>query len=66
MPTRQTVPRLEALGYVVRSLWGFHVIYGSHGEYGNGQSHDKNTILILLVHVTMINSFLTLLSLYCK
>ena len=32
MPTRQTVPRLEALVYAVRSLWGFHVIYG--GEKG--------------------------------
>ena len=38
MPTRQTVPRLEALAYAVRSLWGFHVIYGGagHGKYGNG------------------------------
>ena len=25
MPTRQTVPRLA---YAVRSLWGFHVVYG--------------------------------------
>ena len=38
MPTRQTVPRLEALAYAVRSLWGFHVIYGGacHGEHGDG------------------------------
>ena len=38
MPTRQTVPRLEALAYAVRSLWGFHVIYGgaSHEEHGDG------------------------------
>ena len=27
MPIRQTVPRLEALAYAVRSLWSFHVIY---------------------------------------
>ena len=38
MPTRRTVPRLEALAYAVRSLWGSHVIYGGagHEEDGNG------------------------------
>ena len=38
MPTRRTVPRLEVLAYAVRSLWGFHVIYGGagHGKHGDG------------------------------
>ena len=38
MPTRQTVLRLEAFAYAVRSLWDFHVIYGEagHGKDGNG------------------------------
>ena len=38
MTTRQTVPRLEAFAYAVRSLWGFHAIYGGagHGKLGDG------------------------------
>ena len=38
MTARQTVPRLEAFAYAVRSLWSFHVIYSGagHGELGDG------------------------------
>ena len=38
MTARQTVPRLEAFAYAVRSLWDFHVIYGEagHGKLGDG------------------------------
>ena len=38
MTARRTVPRLEAFAYAVRSLWGFHVIYGGagHGKLGGG------------------------------
>ena len=42
MTTRRTVPRLEAFAYAVRSLWGFHVIYGEtgHGNLEMDRSHD--------------------------
>ena len=38
MTARQTVPRLKAFAYAVRSLWGFHVIYDGtgHGKLGDG------------------------------
>ena len=42
MTARQTVPRLEAFAYAVRSLWGFQVIYGEtgHGNLEMDRSHD--------------------------
>ena len=49
MPTRRTIPRLEALAYAVRSLWGFHVIYGGagHRDMGMGRSHDIWLVLLI-------------------
>ena len=43
MTARRTVPRLEAFAYAVRSLWGFHVIYGEtgHGNLEMDRSHDR-------------------------
>ena len=43
MTARQTVPRVEAFAYAVRSLWGFHVIYGEtgHGNLEMDRSHDR-------------------------
>ena len=46
MTARRTVPRLKAFAYTVRSLWGFHVIYGETGP-GNLEmdwSHDNNPL----------------------
>ena len=42
MTARRTVPRLKAFAYAVRSLWGFHVIYGEtgHGNLEMDSSHD--------------------------
>ena len=42
MTARRTVPRLKAFAYAVRSLWGFHVIYGEtgHGNLEMDRSHD--------------------------
>ena len=41
----QTVPRLEA-AYTMRSLWGFHVIYGEtgHRNLEMDWSHDKKLL----------------------
>ena len=46
MTARQTVPRLEAFAYAMRSLSGFHVIYGetSHGNLEVDWSHDNNPL----------------------
>ena len=46
MTARQTVPRLKAFVYAVRSLWGFHVIYGEtgHGNWKTDWSHDNNPL----------------------
>ena len=46
MTVRQTVSCLEAFAYAVRSLWGFHVIYGetSHGNLEMDWSHDNNLL----------------------
>ena len=43
MTVRRTVPRLKAFAYAVRSLWGFHVIYGEtgHGNLEMDRSHDN-------------------------
>ena len=48
MTARQTVPRLEAFDYAVRSLWGFHVIYGEtgHGNLETDRSHDSMYIYL--------------------
>ena len=48
MTARQTVPRLEAFAYVVRSLWGFHFIYGEtgHENLEMDWSHDNNPFLL--------------------
>ena len=47
MTARQTVPRLEAFAYAVRSLWGFHMIYGEtgHGNLEMDRSHDSRLII---------------------
>ena len=49
MTARQTVPRLEAFAYAVRSLWGFHVIYGEtgHGNLEMDRSHDTYSICLV-------------------
>ena len=46
MTARQTVPRLKAFAYTVRSLWGFHVIYNKtgHGNLEMNWSHDNNPL----------------------
>ena len=48
MTARRTVPRLEAFAYAVRSLWGFHVIYGEtgHGNLERDRSHDSFSFII--------------------
>ena len=47
MTARRTVSRLEAFAYAVRSLWGFHVIYGEtgHGNLEMDRSHDSMTLI---------------------
>ena len=43
MTARQTIPRLDAFTYAVRSVWGFQVIYGEtgHGNLEMDWSHDN-------------------------
>ena len=47
MTARQTVPRLKAFAYAVRSLWGFYVIYGEtgHRNLEMDWSHDNMRII---------------------
>ena len=46
MTVRQTVSHLKAFVYAIKSLWGFHMIYGEtgHGNLETDQSHDTRTI----------------------
>ena len=52
MTVRQTVPRLKAFAYAVRSLWGFHVIYGKtgHGNLEIDLSHDIGSDKLMVRH----------------
>ena len=48
MTARQTVHRLEAFAYTVKSLWGFHMIYSKtgHGNLEMDRLHDNNLLLL--------------------
>ena len=60
MTARRTVPRLEAFAYAVRSLWGFHVIYGEtgHGNLEMDRSHDTRAFIL--------NTYVSYLKSHCK
>ena len=62
MTARQTVPRLKAFAFAVRSLWDFHMIYGEtgHGNLEMDRSHDNIYInsRLPLIHPAWVCFFL--------